>query len=29
MDSRIQWFAVDTDVDAHPTHDLLETAGHA
>jgi len=26
MDSRIQWFAVDTDVDAHPTHELLETA---
>ncbi|WP_241127260.1 L,D-transpeptidase family protein [Novosphingobium terrae] len=26
MDSRIQWFAVDTDVDAHPTHEILERA---
>jgi L,D-transpeptidase YcbB len=26
MDSRIQWFAVDTDVDANPTHDLLDKA---
>jgi murein L,D-transpeptidase YcbB/YkuD len=26
MDSRIQWFAVDTDVDANPTHDLIDKA---
>ncbi|WP_245653878.1 L,D-transpeptidase family protein [Novosphingobium rosa] len=26
MDSRIQWFAVDTDIDAHPTHEILERA---
>lgn len=26
MDSRIQWFAVDTDVDAHPTHEILGRA---
>jgi murein L,D-transpeptidase YcbB/YkuD len=26
MDSRIQWFAVDTDVDANPTHDLIDRA---
>ena len=26
MDSRIQWFAVDTDIDANPTHDLLDRA---
>lgn len=26
MDSRIQWFAVDTDVDVNPTHDLLDRA---
>lgn len=26
MDSRIQWFAVDTDVDTNPTHDLIDKA---